>query len=320
MVPLDLAAGADLDQPAHRAVRCDQPDAMTRNQSDTMTTLPPLREGEPPPQSLVERRVLIAGSRKDQKSEPGIEIVERARAGVPGVECTAPGARCRILHFHGGGYRLGDAKTWAPWGALLAKRTQSLVVLPEYRLAPEHPFPAALHDAVAVYQELSHEGAKDLVVAGDSAGGGLAAALVVACKQLGLPQPAALVLISPWLDMTVSNETFTTKAGSDKLFSMDAAREGSGQYLQGASAKDPLASPLFADLKGLAPVQIFAGGDEVLLGDSTAFARRAGEAGVTVEAHFVAGMQHVWPTIFPNLPETERAMEAIERFVRAYTG
>jgi acetyl esterase/lipase len=284
-----------------------------------MSALPPLRKGQAAPQALVERRAMIAASRKDQKPAPGVEVLERSRGGVAGVECNVAGAKRTIIHFHGGGYRLGDAKTWAPWGSQLAKLTQSNVVLPDYRLAPEDPFPAAIHDAVAVYGELV-QAQSPVVVSGDSAGGGLAAALAVACKQLGLPQPAALVLISAWLDLTVEAETFTTRAKTDQLFSRDAALEGSGQYLQGASPKDPLASPLFADLAGFPPVQVFAGGAEVLLGDSLEFAKRAGEAGATVEAHFVAGMQHVWPTIFPDLPESKRAMDAIARFVREHTG
>jgi len=274
--------------------------------------LPALRQGQPAPAALTERRAMTAGSRKDLPVEPGVTVVEKEHAGVPGLECSVPSAKRTILHLHGGGYRMGEPAMWIPFGAWLAKLAQARVVLPHYRLAPEHPFPAAIHDGVAVYEALLKSG--PVLLSGDSAGGGLAAAITVAV--LGRANPPGVVLISPWLDLTVEAATYATRSSTDKLFSKEAAKEGSGQYLQGHSAKDPLASPLFADLKGFPPTLILAGGDEVLLGDSLAFAARLGEAGATVEAHFVAGMQHVWPTVFPALPESVAAMDAIARFAR----
>lgn len=287
--------------------------AKTNRDRNMAGTLPPLRHGSPAPAALIERRKMIADSRKHIPVDPDITVVERQRGGVSGLECSAPGATRTILHLHGGGYRLGDPRTWVPFAAWLARVARAHVVLPDYRLAPEHPFPAALHDAVNVYADLAEGGAVPLV-SGDSAGGGLAAALVVALRGLELAPPPGLSLISPWLDLTVESGTFASRAARDKLFSREAAVEGSGQYLQGHSPRDPLASPLFAELAGFPPTQIFAGGDEVLLGDSVAFAARLAEAGVTVESHVVAGMQHVWPTVFPDLPESVAAMEAMARF------
>jgi acetyl esterase/lipase len=286
------------------------------NQSTSFTTgLPALRQGQPAPAALLQRRVFVANSRKDHAVDPAIAVAERMRGGVRGIECSAPGARRTILHFHGGGYRMGEPQAWVPFGAWLARVAEANVIFPDYRVAPENPFPAAVHDAVAVYADLV-AGRKPVLVSGDSAGGGLAAALAVAIQGTSLPQPPGLVLISPWLDLTVEAPTYASRATTDKLFSREAAKEGSGQYLQGHSARDPLASPLFADLHGFPPTLLLAGGDEVLLGDSLAFANRLAEAGATVEAHFVAHMQHVWPTVFPDLPESALAMEAINHFAR----
>lgn len=281
--------------------------------------LPPARKGVPAPASLQERRRLIADSRKDHPLAAGVEVVERRRGGVVGIECTVGSPRCTILHFHGGGYRLGEPRTWVAWGTQLAKIAHANVVLSDYRLAPEHPFPTGIHDAVAVYRALIADQASPVVISGDSAGGGIAVALAAASGMLGLPRAAGLLLLSPWLDLTVESETYVSCKSSDQMFSREMAIEAAGQYLQGVDARDPLASPLFADLRGFPPVQIFAGTAEVLLGDATSFANRAARAGVSVEAHFVAGMQHVWPTVFIELKESAAAMEAIGRFISART-
>lgn len=277
--------------------------------------LPALRQGRPAPAALVERRALIAGARVDQPADPAMKIVERSRGGVRGIECSVQNPQRTIVHFHGGGYRLGEPRSWVPFAKWLARLTNANVILPDYRLAPENPFPAALHDAAAVYADLLQEGTAP-VISGDSAGGGLAAALIGARDALGLAAPPGVVLISPWLDLTITSGTFASRGATDKLFSLEAATEGSEQYLQGHSAKDPLASPLFASATAFPPTLLFAGGHEVLLGDSIAFCARLAEAGVSVESHFVAGMQHVWPTIFPDLPESVTAMDAVARFVR----
>jgi monoterpene epsilon-lactone hydrolase len=276
--------------------------------------LPPLRPGQPAPDALVARREGAAAMMADQPAAPGTTVADEVIGGVPCVVCRPASSVATVLYLHGGGYRLGTARSWVSFASGLAAASGATVAIAEYRLAPEHPFPAALHDAVSVYEALRSDD-RPLVVAGDSAGGGLAAALVVACLRAGQPVPDGLVAISPWVDLTVTGATFTTRAGTDQFFPRASAEEAADSYLQGADATDPLASPLFAGLEGFPPSQVFAGGAETLLGDGLALTTRLAEAGTSVEGHFPAGMQHVWPTLFPDLPESKAAVAAMVRFV-----
>jgi acetyl esterase/lipase len=287
--------------------------------ADAMTTrdwrLPPLREkGAPAPDDLAARRAGAAGM-PPAPTAPGVTVRQETIAGVPCVVCESPSPVASIVYFHGGGYRLGSAAMSTAFGTRLANATSTTVVVVDYRLAPEIPFPAAVHDATAVYGAVRDGGAQVVLAAGDSAGGGLAAALAVACDKAGIAGPDGLILLSPWLDMTCSSETFDTRAATDQLFSKQSATEASQMYLQGHDQRDPLASPAFADVARFPPVLVFAGGDEVLLDDALQFASRLAKAGVSVELHAVRGMQHVWPTLFPDLPESARALDAMGRFV-----
>jgi len=248
----------------------------------------------------------------------GIEPRVETRGRVQAFVCEPAVPTCTFLYLHGGGYRLGEAAGWIPFAARLATATSARVVLVDYKLAPEHPFPAAIHDVVAAYDVVRAQGLP-VVVGGDSAGGGLAAALAVACVDSGVEVPAGLVLLSPWLDLTVRAATFESRRTRDQLFSAEAATEAADSYLQGVAPDDPLASPLFADLRGFPPTLLFAGGAEVLLEDTLAFASRLGHADVTFECHVVSDMQHVWPTIFPDLVESQRAVSDIVEFVARVT-
>jgi monoterpene epsilon-lactone hydrolase len=227
----------------------------------------------------------------------------------------APAAAGTIVHFHGGGYRLGSAEVSAPFAVRLAAVTSHSVVLPNYRLAPEHPFPGALHDAAGVYSALSERNASPIILSGDSAGGGLAAALMVAILRAELRPPVGLMMFSPWLDMRASAASFASRATTDVMFSSESATEAASEYLQGVSKEEPLASPLLADVVGFPPTLMFAGEDEVLLDDALAFTAALSRANVTVHAHFEAGMQHVWPVVFPDLPQSDNAVEIVARFV-----
>jgi len=282
--------------------------------------IPPDRHsGTPPPDSLRARRQAAAELAGQRPLAPGTSVRDEAMGGVPCVVVRPAGTpRATMLYFHGGGYRLGAARSWAGFASALASATGSEVVLPEYRLAPEHPFPAALHDAAAVFDHLV-EGRHPLLVAGDSAGGGLAAALVVAAIASDRPVPHGVVVLSPWVDLTVTSETFASRADSDQLFPLEAAEEAAEAYLGGTDPRDPLASPVYADLTGFPATLVFAGGAETLLGDALRLTARLAELGTSVEAHFPAAMAHTWPSLFPDLPESAEAVAAIGRFVDQVT-
>ena len=290
----------------------DDTDQITRAER---AVLPERRTGEPAPPELVARRASYPDSL------PFAMRIEVGRSDAPiaGVGCIsfAPeGYRTTILYFHGGGYCGGSPSISASYLSELAARTGARIVGVRYGLAPEQPFPNGLHDGLAVLRALAAEGATDILFAGDSAGGGLALALALACRDTGAPSPTRLILLSPWIDLTLAGASYRTRAESDLLFSEEAAREAAGFYLQGIDASHPLASPLLADLSGLPPVLLFVGGAEILLDEDLALAAALAQAGVTVEMHLVAGAQHVWPMMFPDLPESQRALRAITAFVR----
>jgi acetyl esterase/lipase len=193
------------------------------------------------------------------------------------------------------------------------------VVIVDYALAPEHPFPAGLHDALSVYDAVRAASPRPVLVGGDSAGGGLATTLVTAALTTHLPLPRGVALFSPWVDLTVSAASYRSRAHSDVMFSAVRASEASQLYLQGWDPRDPLASPIFADLHGFPPALVFVGSEEVLLDDSLALARALAGAGSTVTLHVAAGMQHVWPTTQPDLPESEAALRQLGAFVAQIT-
>ena len=278
--------------------------------------LPPERTGLPAPESLTARRDGAAAVMADKPTAPGTTARDETIGGVGCVVCRPAAPTSTVLYLHGGGYRLGAARSWTSFATGLAAAADTQVVIADYRLAPEHPFPAALHDAAAVFEALQADHVGPLFVAGDSAGGGLAVALTVAASQSRQPLPDGLIVLSPWVDLTLRSETFATRAETDQFFPRDSAVEAAESYLQGANPRDPLASPLLADLTGFPKTLIFAGGAETLLGDGLSLCTALVAAGSSVEAHFPAGMQHVWPTLFPDLPESIDAMAAITRFIR----
>jgi monoterpene epsilon-lactone hydrolase len=252
----------------------------------------------------------------DKPLAPGTTAQDESIGGVACVVCRPAAPTSTVVYLHGGGYRLGAARSWVSFATSLAAAADTQVVIVDYRLAPEHPFPAALHDAAAVYEALQSDHVGPLFVAGDSAGGGLAIALTVAAGQAGLPLPDGLIALSPWADLTLRSETFATRAESDQFFPRDSAAEAAESYLQGADPLDPLVSPLLADLANFPKTLLFAGGAETLLGDGLSLSHALVTAGASVEAHFPAGMQHVWPTLFPELPESIDALAAITRFIK----
>ena len=277
----------------------------------------------PPPGSLAELRERIEGSMGNLPLAAGTSAEEVDAAGVSAIVCTRDGGEDDpwLVYFHGGGYRICSARAYRAHGSQLAAACRSRVLLVDYRLAPEHPFPTAVHDALAAYRWLLGQGVAPgrVVIAGDSAGGGLTAALLLAAARDGVALPAGGVCLSGWLDLTNSGETFTTNAATDVLFPKASADEAAGQYLQGQDATDPLASPLFGDWSGMPPLLLMNGSIESLAADSARLADTARAAGVDVTHTVYADMPHVWQTAYPAYPEAVQAVEEIAAFIARVT-
>lgn len=219
--------------------------------------------------------------------------------GVPVVKGSYPGAAADgvLLYFHGGGFVSGSAHGYRALAAELARAAGLSCVSVEYRLAPEHPFPAGIEDCCAAYRGLLEQGIapERIAVAGDSAGGGLLLSVLLSLRDAGDPLPAAAVALSPWVDMTCSGESFTTKAAQDPMLTHKGLSVCAGRYLGDHDPRDPIASPVFADLSGLPPLLIQVGSIEVLLSDSIRLAGAAGAAGVAVRLDIWPGMPHDFP-------------------------
>ena len=248
-----------------------------------------------------------------------VDITRTDAGGIPGAWIIPHGLETRrtILYLHGGSYNAGSINSHLPLTSNIALAAKARVLAIDYRLAPEHPFPAAVDDALAAYQWLLKESvqASQIAVAGDSAGGGLTLSLLLYLHQLGLPQPAAAVCLSPWTDLTCSGESWTTNARSDFMLKRAPGLESAQIYAGGADLRAPLVSPLFADPAGLPPLLIQVGSDETLLSDSTLFAEKARAAGVDVTLDVWKGMQHVWQYAASMLPEGRQAIERIGEFI-----
>lgn len=242
--------------------------------------------------------------------------------GVPALRLDVAGAdgAGTLLYFHGGRYVVGTPRTHAHLTAELARRTGVPAVSVGYRLAPEHPFPAAVEDALAAYRALLDGGtpASSIVVAGDSAGGGLTIALLLAARDAGLPMPAAAAVFSPWADLTLTSPTIESKSGRDPLFDRRALAWYTGHVLAGADPADPLASPTSADLTGLPPLLVQAGSHEVLVGDAVRLAAAAAEADVDVVLEVVAGVPHVFQHAFGALDEGADALARAGAFLSSH--
>jgi monoterpene epsilon-lactone hydrolase len=223
-----------------------------------------------------------------------------------------------LFYLHGGGYNAGSSLTHRELGARLCLASGLRVLLLDYRLAPEDPFPAAVEDAVASYQWLLSNGLRpdQIVIGGDSAGAGLALATLVQLRDQELPLPAAGVLLSPWVDLALTAPSLQSNAAVDPLTSFADLKRSADWYLAGTDPRNPLASPLYAALHHLPPLLIQAGGDEVLLDDATRLAEQAGAAGGMVTLEVWPGMWHVWHGWAAELPEAQHAIRRIGEFMR----
>ena len=254
-------------------------------------TLPPEREGYDAPPVIVERRVLMAQALASGVWNTSPPPIAEQIGPVPVLRWLPEGTpRGRVIHFHGGAYRMGCPEMEGHYACALARDAGVEVIVPRYRLAPEAPFPAALNDAFAVLDATADD--LPLILSGGSAGGGLAAALALLAREPGR-ELAGLVMHSPWLDLTVSAPSFDKNAASDTLFSRAAAELAAELYLQGQSAGDPYASPALASLAGLPPVLLTAGTVEVLHNDAVVFAAELEAQSVPCRLLVIDGMEHV---------------------------
>ena len=249
----------------------------------------------------------------------GIQIVKELADGVPAEWLIPPGISTDrvVLYLQGGSYICGSPNSHRSLAANIAIASKARALVIDYRLAPEHPHPAAVEDAVAAYKWLlsNKVDSKHLAVAGDSAGGGLSVALLVSLRDRNVPLPAACVCLSPWTDLAFSGESWKSKAAVDLVIYAYKELEFARMYLGGIDPKTPLASPLYADLKGLPPLLVQVGTNEVLLSDSRRLVDRAKEAGVNAVIDEWEKMQHVWQFAASFIPEGHRAITRIGEFI-----
>ncbi|HEY2268649.1 MAG TPA: alpha/beta hydrolase [Streptosporangiaceae bacterium] len=251
-----------------------------------------------------------------------VTVTSGELGGVPTAEVTVEGVEQRhvVLYFHGGVYVLGDAVSAAGLAAQIGQRIRAKVISVDYRLAPEHPYPAAVDDALAAYEALLGGGTdpSDIVFAGESAGGGLAVATMVNARDYGLPGPAAAYLMSPYADLTLAGATLETKREADPLLSRESLAARVPDYTSGQDPALGLISPIFADLTGLSPLIIQGGTHEVLLDDAIRLAARAAVADVQVTLDITPGVPHVFQAYAPILDEAAAALDRAGQFLSAH--
>ncbi len=282
-----------------------------------------LRKGALPVDSDVsEQRRLLRELTPAQPLPADVTVTAATLGGVPTAEITIDGIEPRhvVLYFHGGVYVIGDAFLAADLASQIGRRTRATVVSVDYRLAPEHPYPAAVDDALAAYEALLNNGAapSDIALAGESAGGGLAVATLLNARDHGLPLPAAAFVMSPYVDLTLSGTTLETKREVDPLLSRELLAPRVTDYTSGQDAALGLISPLFADLSGLPPLVIQAGTHEVLLDDALRLAQKAALADVEVTLDITPGVPHVFQAYDPLLDEAAVALDKAGQLLLAH--
>ena len=269
-----------------------------------------------------EQRRLLRELTSAQPLPPGVTVTAAELGGVPTAEITVNGVEPRhvILYFHGGVYAIGDAFQAAGLAAQIGRRTDARVISVDYRLAPEHPYPAAVDDALAAYQALLEGGIapSDIAFAGESAGGGLAVATLVNARDHGLPLPAAAYVMSPYADLTLAGTTIDTKSTADPLLSRELLQPRVTDYTAGHDPALGLISPVFADLSALPPLIIQAGTHEVLLDDAIRLARQAATADVAVTLDITPGVPHVFQAYSPILDEAATALDRAGQLLSAH--
>ncbi|GAA1880027.1 alpha/beta hydrolase [Streptantibioticus ferralitis] len=253
---------------------------------------------------------------------PDVTTASGQLGGVPVVTVDTPGSDLSrvLLYFHGGAYAIGSAADAASLAADVSRRSGARAVCVDYRLAPEYPFPAAVDDAVAAYSALLDQGVPSARIAfvGESAGGGLTVATLVAIRDAGMSQPSSAAVFSPWADLTVSGASATSKAAVDPALTPEALRTRARDYLGATPGTEPLASPVFADLTGLPPLLVQVGSHEILLDDAVRLASRAAADDVHVELQVWPQVPHVFQSFAVMLDEADEALQSAAAFTRAH--
>jgi acetyl esterase/lipase len=225
-----------------------------------------------------------------------------------------------ILYLHGGGYNVGSPNTHRELAAHISMASGAKILLPDYRLAPEHPFPSALEDATSAYRWLLNTGLTggDISIAGDSSGGGLSIATSISLRDAGEPSPASIVCISPWTDLEMSGNSIKTHAEIDPMVNLQSLKIMASNYIGDGDPRSPLISPIHADLKGISPLLIHVGSDEMLLDDSTRIAEKAKSAEVDVTIKIYDQMWHAWHLNVRLMPEAKNAIKELGSFIRKH--
>jgi len=252
----------------------------------------------------------------------GADVKKVGANGVPAEWTVADGARddVAIVYFHGGGYAMGSLNSHRGHCARLSRAARARVLSVDYRLGPEHPHPAAVEDALAAVRYVRTNGfaPRRTAIAGDSAGGGLTLAALVALRDAGEPTPAAGLCISPWTDLALTGDSMRSKAAEDPMVRAADLALMADAYLAGADPKTPLASPLYANLAGLPPLLLQVGSAEILLDDAVRVAARARAAGVEAELRVWPDMFHVWHAFADILPEGQQAVDEMAAFLERH--
>jgi len=306
---------------AHTAVAQDTGTSSVRDQIVASFADSPLDIDQP----IEELRAAFDAAFEQVPLPQGVTMETRTVAGRPTAILSVPDAANGrvLLYLHGGGYVFGSIDMYAAFAGAVGVAARASVMLPEYRLAPEHPFPAPVEDARAAYLWLLSQGhdPENIVIAGDSAGGGLTVATLLALRDAGDPLPACAVLISPWTDLTGSGDSMRSRADDDPLLEPSMIEWMASKYIENEQdLRNPLASPLFADLQGLPPLLIQVGSDEILLSDATRLAANAAAAEVDVTLRAWPDMFHVWHFYHRMLPEAKTALDEAGAFVAKHAG
>jgi len=294
---------------------------VSTEQRETLDAI--LRQSAFPADSDVdEQRRLLRELLSGQPLPADVTVTEAALGGVPTAEITVDGIEPRhvVVYFHGGVYVMGDAFLAADLASQVGRRTDARVISVDYRLAPEHPYPAAVDDALAAYEALLHDGIapSDIAFAGESAGGGLAIATLVNARNHGLPLPAAALVMSPYVDLTLAGTTMESRREVDPLLSREALQARVPDYTSGQDAALGLISPVFADLSGLPALIIQAGTHEVLLDDALRLAQQAARADVAVTLDITPHVPHVFQAYHAILDEATAALDRAGRLLSAH--